>query len=107
MLYKTVKISKDYVYLFFVDYKLTNKIITGKEEDFLLKYDNKEIPLKIKGRFDKEYGQFIYIDDLYIAGNKAKMVSSGVESEQIIRPQGFSKPLRSNHLKNNNILSCI
>ncbi len=81
LLHNRLNIKENYAYIDIADHELWEKIITNKEEDFLLIYDKKKLALKIKGR---DYGKgehFFAIEKFYINGKKAKILNSGAGYE--------------------------
>ncbi len=75
LLYKRLKISEDYAYLTIEQTMFKYDLITNKEELFLLKYDNKEVSLKIKGAFGNSRS-FAKVEHFYVNDKKMKHLVS-------------------------------
>ncbi len=74
ILYEHIGIPENYAYL--VGSELNNQeLFTNKDEKILLKYDDKKLSLKIKGKFGNNYS-FAKVEHFYVNDKKMKILKS-------------------------------
>lgn len=84
-LYKHMKIEENYAFLMIAGNEFYANTLTGKEENLILVYDDKEIPFKIKGTLieggsNKWAGLRAIIDEFYVNNKNHRFLRKGQQT---------------------------